>query len=241
MITTLAPCFTGNLVWFGERIALAKDCKPSLTGTQLLEPQTARHIIGEFAKGYPGCDRRALVSLWTQWYFAALVIPSVAAVVRLGRVLPVEIGEIGVTLCQEGQPEAIVVRDDGAASVRDATVLFRKLFAENIDPLICSWSQMFAVTPRLLWSNAAVVFEWALSQAETGPIFDSHSLTEGWCLLNTRLNAEGLVNPLHEPVRYVTEDGMCVRRRRVCCLRYLLVGEEHCGSLCPIPTIWKSA
>lgn len=241
MIAALEPCFTGNLVWYGERMALAGEREPSVAGTQLLEPCAARQVIGAFAAAYPGCDGRAVVSLWTQWYFAALVIPSVAAAVRLGRVLPVGIGEIGIVLGEEGQPDAIVIEHDGTVPPLGAAELFEKLISENMEPLVAALCRAFAVSPRLMWSNAATVLEWALSQSEAGIVGDAAALAEGRRLLHGRMTARGLANPLHEPVRYVTEQGTRVRRRRVCCLRYLLNGEEHCGSLCPLPSIRRSA
>ncbi|MGV6873096.1 siderophore-iron reductase FhuF [Pseudochelatococcus sp. B33] len=241
MIEALQPCFTGNLTWFGDRIALSGEREPTLAAAELLEPPTARRVIGGFAAAYSDCDRRAVVSLWAQWYFAALVIPCVVAAVRLGRQLPVGIDEVGIALGDDALPDAVVLHHAGNIAPHSTASVFPMLVGGHVEPLIDSLCTVFAVAPRLLWSNAATVLEWTLTQTEAGPIADEACLAEGRRLVSERTLANGFASPLYQPVRYVLEGGVRVRRRKVCCLRYLLRGEEHCGSLCPLPAIRRNA
>lgn len=241
MIEALKPCFTGNLTWFCDRIALSVEREPSLAAAELLEPSVVRRVIGRFAAAYPDCDRRAVVSLWTQWYFAALVIPCIVAAVRLGRQLPVDIREAGVALDDDARPDAIILPHAGGIAPRNAASVFPMLVEGHIEPLIGSLCAVFAVAPRLLWSNAATILEWTLAETEAGPVADEACLAEGRRLVSEPALANRPANPLNQPVRYLPEDGRRVRRRRVCCLRYLLKGEEHCGSLCPLPAVRRKA
>ncbi|MDZ4368703.1 MAG: (2Fe-2S)-binding protein, partial [Afipia sp.] len=52
--------------------------------------------------------------------------------------------------------------------------------------------------------------------------------------LERRLEPSSQRNPMFEAVRYPVEQGEPVRRRKLCCLRYLLAGVDDCGSLCPM-------
>ena len=66
---------------------------------------------------------------------------------------------------------------------------------------------------------------------------------EGKCRANPRRMDDRLrrkrdeadcLNPMFGAVCYPLESGEPVRRRKICCLRYLLPGDEGCGSLCPL-------
>lgn len=96
------------------------------------------------------------------------------------------------------------------------------------------------MTARLLSSNAATILEWTLSQAGTDGAASGKVLQHGFAMLAAETLPQGRRNPLFEPVRYPLEGRVPTRRRRVCCLRYLLPGEENCGSLCPLPDVRKA-
>ncbi len=235
MIAALETCFAGERAWIGERVALANTREASIPACDLLEPRIIRQIIDQFAELYPDSDRRAAISLWAQWYFLALLTPSIAAALCLGRVLPVGIREIGIALDSTGRPDAIVLAGDGIVPSQGAASIFDKLVSNNLEPLIASMCQSLDITPRVLWSNAGTVIEWTLTQFAPSAR-DPDALAEGRRLLQQRSLA-GKSNPLHEPVRYILENGALARRRRVCCLRYRLNGVAHCGDLCPLPSV----
>jgi ferric iron reductase protein FhuF len=235
MMAVLEPCLRGEHAWIGERLALAGARREAIPAHNLLEPGTIRHIVAQFAELYPDGDQRAVVSLWAQWYFLALVTPSVAAALCLGRVLPVDIGEIGVAFDSTGRPDTIVLDNDGIVPPHGAAPLFKKLVSNNLEPLIASMCQSFEIAPRVLWSNAGTVIEWTLTQFAPSAR-DANALAKGRQLLQQRSLA-GKANPLYEPVRYAPENGALARRRRVCCLRYRLDGVAHCGNLCPLPSV----
>ena len=235
MISALQTCLTGDHAWIGERLALAGSRDEAIPAIDLLEPHTIGQIVDQFAERHPGGDRRAIVSLWAQWYFLALLTPSIAAALCLGRVLPVGIREISVALDSTGRPDVVVLDSDGIIPSHGAAPIFDKLISHNLESLIASMCRSFDIAPRVLWSNAGTVIEWTLTQFAPSAR-DTGALAEGQRLLQQRSRA-GKANPLYEPVRYVPENGPLIRRRRVCCLRYRLDGVAHCGDLCPLPSV----
>lgn len=235
MIASLAPCFAGNLHWYKETLALPGTHGGVIAGRSLLEKNVAEELISRFAGTYPGGDRHALVSMWTQWHFGALVIPATAAIVLLDRELPVDLDAIGIVPHESGRTAALVIPDDGRPHPGNATERFSRLFEGHVEPLIRSFAGRFGVSKRLLWTNAAAIFEWTLQQAlEVGAPCPA-ALEEGRALLQRRSGGDGRPNPICGAVGYPLEQGQPVRRRKVCCLRYLLPGVEDCGSLCPLP------
>ncbi|MNF01404.1 hypothetical protein D3C80_2003890 [compost metagenome] len=77
---------------------------------------------------------------------------------------------------------------------------------------MAAWS---GLSQKVLWGNAAHYLEWIIKQFPGG---------------STRF---ALPVPMMDAIRYVEEDGACVRRRKICCLRDRVPGVEYCGSLCP--------
>ncbi|MGJ4860245.1 siderophore-iron reductase FhuF [Labrys sp. La1] len=237
MIASLAPCFAGNLHWYKESVALPGVHGRLIAGRSLLEKGVAEDLMSRFADTYPGADRQALVSMWTQWHFGALVIPATAATLLLNRELPVDLDAIGIVPHESGRTAALVIPDEGRPHPGDATKRFSRLFEGHVEPLIHNFGARFGVSKRLLWTNAAAIFEWTLQQVLDVGVPGPVALEEGRALLQQRSGGDGRPNPICGAVRYPLEQGQPVRRRKVCCLRYLLPGVEDCGSLCPLPQI----
>src|SRR5882757_7937226 len=99
-------------------------------------------------------------------------------------------------------------------------------------PLIECWSQRTSVARRVFWNNVGNTFEATLRKVEevSGP---SERLAQAQGPL-AMPDWRGRPNPLHDAVRYVSEAGSRHRRRRVCCLQYLLPDRRFC-SACPVP------
>lgn len=235
MISSLAPCFTGAFLWYKDGLALASENGSSIPGFDLLDGRVTSELMSRYAATYPGGDRRALVSMWTQWHFGALVIPTTAAATLLDRDLPVELDRVGIALHHDGRTASIVLPDGGEARRPSVADRFARLFDGHIDPLIEHFAHHFGMSKRLLWTNAATVFEWTLQQAAAFDNASPVALAEGRALLERQFEACGRRNPMQGAVQWHQRDGQPVRRRKVCCLRYLLPGMEECGDLCPLP------
>ncbi|PVE26033.1 siderophore-iron reductase FhuF [Microvirga sp. KLBC 81] len=233
MIPSLAPGFTGSFQWYKDGLALPGEHPTTLSGRDLLDGGIADELLRHYAKTFPGADRRAIVSMWTQWHFGILIVPATAAILLLDRELPLELDHVSIALNGEGRTAAIVLPDDGREGCVGEAGRFSRLFEGHIEPLVEHFADRFRVSRRLLWANAAATFEWALEQAEA--LNPSQALlNEGRALLECRTDAKGRPNPMHGMVLRCEDEGTLARRRKVCCLRYLLPGFEDCGSLCPL-------
>ncbi|MBB3020025.1 ferric iron reductase protein FhuF [Microvirga lupini] len=235
MIPSLAPCFTGIFVHYKDALALPGEHSSVISGRDLLDQSISENLLARFAEVHVGGDRRAIVSMWTQWHFGALIIPTTAAMLLLGRGLQVELDRISLAVDEKGKTAAIVLPNAEPSEILDSDGCFSSLFQSHVEPLIRNFAGLFRVSPRLLWNNAADIFEWALDQAEAIGITRSDALQEGRSLLSNRLDRNGQANPMYGLVRYLPQDNDTVRQRKLCCLRYLLPGVACCGSICPSP------
>ncbi|WP_342358572.1 siderophore-iron reductase FhuF [Terrarubrum flagellatum] len=234
MIASLAPCFVGNLACAEDSLALPGEHASSVSGRDLLYADTAKQILVRYGGFFGEADWRAVVSMWTQWHFGALIIPTTAAIVMLRRGLPVELDRIEIALHERGRTAAVIIPDEGKCFDDEAGRHFARLFDGHVEPLIDHFSRHLGVSQRLLWCNAAAIFEWTLRELREIDAPPA-ALQAGQDCLERRAGARGERNPMFAQVRYPIENGAPVRRRKLCCLRYLLPGVADCGDLCPLP------
>lgn len=237
-LPSFAARFPEALAWYRDKLVLPGGSAETVSGQELLAG-AAEQLMVRFAALYPDSDRRALVSMWSQWHFGALVIPATAAILLGERDLPLELDRIAIMPQEAGLTSAIVIANEGASRCADGDP-FARLFEGHVAPLITQLSGQFRVSPRLLWVNAAQIFEWTLLQVPAA-LADPRALTAARQRLERRLEPSGQRNPMCEAVRYPVEQGEPVRRRKLCCLRYLLAGVADCGSLCPLHADCASA
>lgn len=233
MIEILRPIFVGDLADRGEAVVLADDDRPALPGHSLADPATIDAVVDRYAETYPGADRRAVASFWTQWYFAQLIPPVAAAALMLNRVLPAALAEISVIRADKGHPIAFRLHDDGQPTTE--TDVFRRLaplIDGHIAPFIAAWAPHTRVAPRLYWNNAAVYLHWILGEIAAHPLADDRVRAEADQLMHSRDQPDGRPNLLCTPIQTVEEDGEIRRWRRLCCLRYRLPEIAECGT-CP--------
>lgn len=233
----LSAALTGDLARFCDRLVASDDGRASVAAEKLLRPDAFDRIVEPFAARYPDTDRRAVVSFWSQWYFSALIVPSVATNLLLDRRLPLAIDELALIVDgDEHRPAGFRLPGAGPPLDPDAGPFerFRPLVRGHLAPLVEMIAGHVGLAPRLLWSNAGSYFDWIVGRLEAGE--DGERVAApGRQLLRTRTWPDGRENPLFEPVRVVEGEDGEVRQRKICCLRYLLPGVEGCGVLCPLP------
>jgi ferric iron reductase protein FhuF len=237
-LPSFAARFPEALAWYRGKLVLPGDARETVSGQELLEG-AAERLMARFATLYPDSDRRALVSMWSQWHFGALLIPATAAILLSDRDLPLELDRVAIAPQEAGLTSAIVIPNEGTLRGADGDP-FVRLFEGHVAPLITLLSGQFRVSPRLLWVNAAQIFEWTLLQVPAA-LADPQALAAARLRLERRLEPPGQRNPMVDAVRYPVEHGEPVRRRKLCCLRYLLAGVADCGSLCPLHADCASA
>lgn len=230
MIPSLAPCFAGTLAPYAGLVREAREAPDALPGSALLDAGTLAGLVGRFGAAYPGADRRAVASMWSQWYFPAPIVPALAALIRLDRALPLRLDEVWLDLRENGTPVALLLPHDGAAGGAG----FAELIEGHVEPVVAQLSALFGVPRRVLWTNVAVLVDWTVRQVEECGACAAAPLAACRALLETRSRPCGGANPLCGALRRSACAGGEACRRKVCCLRYKLPGVPSCGELCPL-------
>lgn len=234
----LAELFTDDLSHCRGMLVPPGDDRPFAPAAELLSTDRLDDVLDRFGDEHGSADRRAVASLWSQWYFGTLLPPSMAASLLLGRVLPLGIDEVDVLLEEEtGQPVAFRLPHGGRADPDAAPFRrFGGLLRRHLSPLVEVLAPHAGLSPDTVWTNAARYVQWTLdtlARREQRP----GAAAAARRLLEAETSPDGRENPLHDTIRYVEEEGSRVARRRVCCLQYLIPDLGGCGDLCPLPGV----
>jgi Uncharacterized Fe-S protein len=183
--------------------------------------------LSRFATPFRRPDRRALVSLWSQYYLAALIIPTTVALLRLDRVLPVGADEMNIDIGEDGQVAHLWLTDDGHTYAAADGARFDRLLHDHLEPF-----------RHDLRRTVRRVATRALEQCRNHPRLCGRRDHRGRdrrraaCTeARELLTCGGRDNPFVRPFR-VTAGG-CLQRN-VCCLRYRLSNVPRCAGLCPL-------
>ena len=203
-------------------IAAVPDC-PS--ACRLAEPERFDRVLSAFAAPFAEPDRGALVSLWSMYYLAALIVPATAALLCRDHVLPVGFDEVGIHVDPAGLAAFRLVHDGSSQAGRWGH-RFDTLVDGHLAPFVALCAARTGLSPRIFWSNAAVILDWTLGQLRGDDDLCRPASEEAQALLGGRAPCRRLASPLRRKA-----DGR--RVRAVCCLRYRLEGVDDCGALCP--------
>jgi ferric iron reductase protein FhuF len=219
-------CFAGRLVGFD-------DPRPSVAAELLLNGATREAIYARFAARFKNFDTRAVLSIWTKWYLNAFLPPVLLADVLLMRGLSVPLDRIEFIFGEDSRVAAVKVEGaDHDSTDTTAFDRFGHLMFDHFEPIIEMLSVRSDVTRRVLWSNVGNTFEAMLSHVEAVSGL-SPRLKQARHLLSEPRWPGGRPNPLHAAVHYIADGDTLVRRRRICCLQYLLPDRRFCKA-CPV-------
>lgn len=248
-------------VFAGERAELWQRLSVIPAGTAPAEDQTGIDLLALHApaclgaivedyceKTYPEDDRRAAISMWTQWYFG-LVLPCLILPVQEGGChLPYEKHELGLSLiCTEtSRPARFILADrpaqmlDHSSSNTDCWSRLGPLIDGHLTPLIEALAGISKLSPRVFWMNASVMIAYIANTARarqsgtstTSPSPAKPSAADIYPVYTDKLRPDGTRNPLFGPHSdRKNQEGNCLRR--VCCLRYQLSEVAMCPN-CPL-------
>jgi ferric iron reductase protein FhuF len=219
-------CFAGGLVG-------RDDPRPSVPADALLDDAMRARIEARFARRFDHFDPRAVHSIWMKWYLNLFLPPLLLTDLFLMRSLPVALDRVSFVLGDDARIAAVKLGNTGKDTSRaDPFDRFQSLTFDHFEPLIEIWSARTEVTRRVFWSNVGNTFEAMLRRVETvSGKFER--LEQARRLLSEPLWTDGRQNPLYDAVFDVIEAGVPVRRRRMCCLQYLLPDRRFCKA-CPI-------
>ena len=236
-IPALAPLFVGDFKTYRDMLVLpGQDQRPGIPARELISTEGLAWLLAEYRRSQPGDDDRALLSLWSRYYFVKLTVPVVAANLMLGRELPVALDELEVILGEGGTPEAFRLPHEGHpfdAPPANPFERFRELLEGNFEPLIDGWYGQVKLSKRVLWNNAANYFDWLIQTMASGGVPEA-MVADGRAVIDRDRRPDGRPNPMANPVRYVERGDGCepMRQRRHCCIRYRLPDLPLCRN-CP--------
>lgn len=214
--------FPERFARFGQTLRLPEQ--GALPLPDLLRPAGLARVMARYAASFPGGDRRAVLSMWSQRYLLALVPAVVAAALVARRDLPVALDGMGVVLSEAGQPTALCLPHAGCPSAASCPAArLTPLLRAHLQPLIQGLAAA-GLPPRVLWGNAGATLAWTLDviAAPADQAAVARQALEGACWV------DGGTNPLYP----VLSRGGCGLGRRVCCLRCRLPGVTRCPD-CP--------
>ncbi|WP_018719160.1 siderophore-iron reductase FhuF [Arhodomonas aquaeolei] len=240
MIPALEPLFPGEFAAYGEWLVAAEapDSDVTVPVPALLEAGGLEPYLERMHPGFVPSARRAVVSQWSKFYFARLILPVATAAVQGWRV-PVPPEPVGVAVGTGGDVQAFHLPGPGGlfeATPDGPFERFAHLLDDHLSPVVTALARHERLSARVLWSNAGNYLEFVIGRlAEAG--LSPGGVDDAYALLAASRRPDGTRNPLHQPVRYLdVPDGEGGRRswrqRRMCCIRDLLPEYGLCGN-CP--------
>jgi ferric iron reductase protein FhuF len=233
--------FLANVEQQTERqFIIAAPSRSEISGEAVLAGRGLHAMLDTYYTTFPaGTDRRGVASLWSAIYFNRFPRPIVAAALVGGRQLPVGFGQAGLIPTDDGRHiAAIRVPHSGTASDGDVFTRLHVLVREHLEPLIRTVSAWARVSPKVLWGIVGNGLDWTLRDIAALPEMPAERIADFNRILSERHWPDGWRNPLFEPVLYVDTSEGPRREKRVCCLRYLLPGDDFCG-ICPSDVVAK--
>lgn len=231
--TALDAILIGNYASFSGGVTAAGDPRPAVRWNRLLDAEMQAEIDKRFLTRFGCFEPRAVRSIWIKWYLNIFLPPLLVADVFLMQTLAVELDNVRFIMANDMRIAAVRL-DQPSRDTRDADpfVRFDTLVFHHLSPLVAMWSERTGLTSRVLWSNVGNTFEAMLRRIErvSG---SSQRFDEVQRLLDVPRWPDGRANPLYAAVHYIGAHDTKTRRRRVCCLQYLLPDRRFC-SACPI-------
>lgn len=200
----------------------------------LMERDVFDDVIALYAGRYPGADRRAVISMWSMYYFSTLMISGAVSGLVLGMNIPAAIDRLKLVSDGEtGAPAGFLLPGGGwhLETAGDPELAMEAVLREHAAPLVGAIARNGGVSERLLWNNASAYLSWIVGEIAA---FKGGGAC-GSCLMDNECWSDGRRNPLFGTIKLCERDGNCFSCRKVCCLRYALPGVCGCGDLCPLP------
>ncbi|SDF88926.1 ferric iron reductase protein FhuF [Limimonas halophila] len=206
-----------------------------LAGSPLI-PDRLEAALAGYAAGWSDPEPRAVATQFSKYWFRA-AIPPVVVCAAAGRAAP-EVAPDALRVEPDGAGiPFLVAPDDPAIGIApaDGAALMDRLVRGHLEPVVAALAARSGLAPRVFWSNAGNVIAWYLEQLRAQPATAdaARALAAHWVEATANPHFDGR-NPMSKPVIDTTDaHGRPVRRRRVCCARYLSAELDVCGS-CPL-------
>ncbi len=225
--------FQGPYQGLGDRHQILTTHSGGIDCFALHEPDCLAPLLDHYCQAkYPQDDRRAAISMWSQWYFGILLSPVLVLAAAGEAVITFQPNFISLKTDDNQCPAGFDIHDRHVHEMKEKSIPpdpwahLECLIDGHLEPMVASLAASSKVSPKVFWSNIGVVVAYV----------------EKHVLKNTRVSLAPLINDAKRPdgnrnpmaTPYSTkqsDDG--TPSRRVCCLRYLLTSVDICPS-CPL-------
>ncbi|MGC3874967.1 siderophore-iron reductase FhuF [Halomonas sp. GXIMD04776] len=207
----------------------------ALPAVDLFIPGTLEEVLARFGDRYTAGDIRGVASQWSKWYFTAILVPALIAILVLRRELPLALDRLYVLMSLDDRVDRLYLQDTGRPlSQGSDEKVFSRLLDDHLRPIVDTLAGVSGASPRVFWSNAGNTFEQCLNQIEQHPTAWPDMTDDARHFLTQPRLKDERRNPFYLPVRYRERpDGSTKRVRRLCCIRYLVPELSYCGN-CPL-------
>lgn len=237
MNAALENLYLGPLEGFeAPRMGIAPAGSETIPASELLCAERLATQLKHFATLYDHGDRRAVASVWSKWHFSVLISSALASNLLLDYDLPLGLGDVHLELAPEGQTRRLWLKHAGRPlNSKNAFTRFSTLIDGHLKPIISALADYSGASPKVFWSNAGNYFEYFTEALQAHPMAGPLSAESARELLASSHLPDGHRNPLFQPVRYLNNPNkeLPERRRRLCCIRYLIPELEYCSN-CPL-------
>lgn len=224
MVGSLAHC---------QSVEFAANGRPERT---CFEDQVIASLRAFIASFPPSTDTRALLSRWQHLYNSTLLPAAVTALVAEGWIGQAPLTRTSLISDPHGHPHRIFITGDrtlAAASRETIEQRWQRFVGGHLIPLHDTLRLTIKAAPRLLWANSVAMVHWVFAELDSHHPGLRPMLTTTRAVLAQSVWSDGTPNPLQVPPPGPLE-------RRVCCLSYLLPGEDLCPT-CPLPPHTRKA
>lgn len=237
MNAALENLYLGPLQGFqAPGVGIAPTGSETILASELLCAERLATQLKHFATLYDHGDRRAVASVWSKWYFSVLISSALASNLLLNYDLPLGLDDVHLELTPEGQARRLWLNHAGRPlSSKNAFTRFSTLIDDHLKPIISALASYSGASPKVFWSNAGNYFEYFTEVLQAHPMAIPSTIEPARELLASSHLQDGRRNPLFQPVRYINGANTEIpeRRRRLCCIRYLIPELEYCSN-CPL-------
>ncbi len=231
----LRGLLAGEHDWMLPLLAGTDDIRPALRCGGIIDEAVLAPLLDRYGAHQGDAPRNAVVSLWSQYYFATLCLPLMATALACGQ-SSVAVGQSAVLLDDQGRPAAIKIADTAAAGTWETPL--DPLLHDHLAPLAALLARLGGMSEKVIWGNAAHYLEWFIGWLDQRACLPQPVMAGLHAFLARERLPDGRPNPLKGAIRYEGDSPVPeLRRRKVCCLRYVIPGMVTCGGLCPRPEI----
>ncbi|AON54686.1 iron reductase [Herbaspirillum seropedicae] len=234
VLPILAPLFDQRTAAYAARLVCdASSYAQALPLPALLEASALDDAVRRHAAHWRSDDLRAAASAWCLDYFAAMLVPAMAAAAVLRHHLPLAAAQLRVVLAPHGGMAQVCLPHAGhpwpQASPPER---YEELVWQHLAPVIAALNKRFRTPSAVLWGNAVRYIHAVLQRGVLLALPSQEGLAEDRrLLLDSPLWPDGRTNPLYHR-RAVPPAGVDYLHRN-CCMYYRLPGEDYCAA-CPL-------